>query len=94
MRDELIEKIVQFEWDYDSYEVSDQFGNIECDIEAKENLTEYISNTLESSSNILIENLEEYMNEMDEDDELYKTAKELIEEIKTYQLSLNNEMEI
>lgn len=94
MRDELIEKIVQFEWDYDSYEVSDQFGNIECDIEARESLAEYISNTLENSSNILIENLEEYMIEMDEDEELYKTAKELIEEIKTYQLSLNNEMEI
>lgn len=92
--DELVNKLAEYEEEFDHYEVTDQFGNVNTDEQSMKELKASISQALTTDSNIVINALQENLEEIDdENDEMYKRTKELIEEVKQYQ-ELNDEIEM
>lgn len=92
--DELVDKLAEYEEDFDHYETTDNFGNVLTDEQSLKDLKEYISKSLSEDPAIVLNALQENLEDIDdENDEMYKKTKELIDEIKQYQ-ELNNDMEM
>ena len=80
--EELSEKIVKFMYDLDWYDMCDNYGNIEIDSDARKTALEETYNTLVSKPNELLERLNFYKEEMEENYELYSDLISLISEVE------------
>ncbi|MBP3462966.1 MAG: hypothetical protein J6K45_00545 [Clostridia bacterium] len=79
---ELADKLLKYMSDYDWYNLVDECGNIEIDSNAKTRAKETIIYNLTNEPNSILKFLNESIEEMDTDNELYNQTKELIKEIK------------
>lgn len=79
---ELADKLLKYMSDYDWYNLVDECENIEIDSNAKTRAKETIIYNLTNEPNSILKFLNESIEEMDIDNELYNQTKELIKEIK------------
>lgn len=79
--EELSEKILKFMFDYDWYNMCDNYGNINTDDDARKKTLEEIYNTLVNNPKDILNRLENIISKMEESDELYNETKELIDEL-------------
>lgn len=79
---ELADKLLKYMSDYDWYNLVDECGNIEIDSNAKTRAKETIIYNLTNEPNSILKFLNDSIEEMDTDNELYNQTKELIKEIK------------
>lgn len=92
---ELAERIIKYEADLDWYGLVDDYGNIETDEDARKNLKEITIALLKISPNDILNSLQENLEEMDEDNELYQETKDLIKELEDLkELQEENDMEM
>lgn len=93
--EELAERIIKYEADLDWYGLVDDYGNIETDEDARKNLKEITIALLQVSPNDILNSLQENLEEMDEDNELYQETKDLIKELEDLkELQEENDMEM
>lgn len=95
--EELAEKILEYEANTEWYEICDQYGNIDCETEARNQLFDEILTTLKNSPNDILERLkldiEEFKLDKSNDNKKdYETAKELVKQIE--ELEETEEIEI
>lgn len=79
--EELSKKILKFMFDYDWYNMCDNYGNINTDDDARKKTLEEIYNTLVNNPKDILNRLENIISKMEESDELYNETKELIDEL-------------
>ena len=98
--EKLANKIIEFEAEYNWYELVDDYGNIEIDDEARKYLLEETLNILQNSPNEIITHLNTIKEDLecDEDSESkkeYQDTKELIDNIEKYKVDqLNDSLEM
>lgn len=96
----MANKIIEFEAEYNWYELVDDYGNIEIDDEARKYLLEETLNILQNSPNEIITHLNTIKEDLecDEDSESkkeYQDTKELIDNIEKYKVEqLNDSLEM
>lgn len=79
--EELSEKLLNFMFDYDWYNMCDNYGNINTDDDARKKTLEEIYNTVVNNPKDILNRLENIISKMEESDELYNETKELIDEL-------------
>lgn len=85
--EKLANKIVEYEANYNWYDLVDDYGNIEIDSEARKNLLEETLRTLQNSPDVIISHLKVIKEDLEcdetfENDKEYQETKELIDEIE------------
>ncbi len=80
--EELSEKIVKFMYEYNWYDMNDNYGNIETDSDARKFAFEETYKTLVNKPNDILERLLFFKEEMEENYELYSDLISLISEVE------------
>lgn len=98
--EKLANKIIEFEAEYNWYELVDDYGNIEIDDEARKYLLEETLNILQNSPNDIITRLNIIKEDLECDEDFeskkeYQDTKELIDNIEKYKAEqLNDSLEM
>ena len=98
--EKLANKIIEFEAEYNWYELVDDYGNIEIDDEARKYLLEETLNILQNSPNDIIIHLNIIKEDLECDEDFeskkeYQDTKELIDNIEKYKAEqLNDSLEM
>ena len=87
--EKLANKIIEFEAEYNWYDLVDDYGNIEIDDEARKHLFEETLRTLQNSPDDIITHLNTIKEDLECDEDFennkeYQDTKELIEDIEKY----------
>ena len=87
--EKLVNKIIEFEAEYNWYDLVDDYGNIEIDDEARKHLFEETLKVLQNSPDDIITHLNTIKEDLECDDDLennrkYQDTKELIDNIEKY----------
>ena len=87
--EKLANKIIEFESEYNWYDLVDDYGNIEIDDEARKHLFEETLKVLQNSPDDIITHLNTIKEDLECDDDLennrkYQDTKELIDNIEKY----------
>lgn len=96
----MANKIIEFEAEYNWYELVDDYGNIEIDDEARKYLLEETLNILQNSPNDIITRLNIIKEDLECDEDFeskkeYQDTKELIDNIEKYKAEqLNDSLEM
>lgn len=83
----MANKIIEYEANYNWYDLVDDYGNIEIDSDARKNLLEETLRTLQNSPDNIISHLKTIKVDLEcdenfENDKEYQETKELINEIE------------
>lgn len=83
----MANKIIEYEANYNWYDLVDDYGNIEIDSDARKNLLEETLRTLQNSPDNIISHLKTIKKDLEcdenfENDKEYQETKELINEIE------------
>ena len=83
----MANKIIEYEANYNWYDLVDDYGNIEIDSDARKNLLEETLRTLQNSPDNIISHLKTIKEDFEcdenfENDKEYQETKELINEIE------------
>lgn len=83
----MANKIIEYEANFNWYDLVDDYGNIEIDSEARKNLLEETLRTLQNSPDVIILHLKAIKEDLEcdetfENDKVYQETKELIDEIE------------
>ena len=83
----MANKIIEYEANYNWYDLVDDYGNIEIDSEVRKNLLEETLRTLQNSPDVIISHLKVIKEDLEcdktfENDKEYQETKELIDEIE------------
>lgn len=83
----MANKIIEYEANYNWYDLVDDYGNIEIDSDARKNLLEETLRTLQNSPDNIISRLKTIKEDLEcdenfENDKEYQETKELINEIE------------
>lgn len=96
----MANKIIEYEADYNWYDLVDDFGNIETDEDARKSLLEEIMKTLQNSPDDIIKHFNTIKEDLEcekdfEKDKEYQETKEIIDEIEKYKAEqLENSLEM
>lgn len=87
--EKLANKIIEFEAEYNWYDLVDDYGNIEIDDEARKHLFEETLKVLHNSSDDIITHLNTIKEDLECDEDFennreYQDTKELIDNIEKY----------
>lgn len=85
--EKLANKIIEYEANYNWYDLVDDYGNIEIDSDARKNLLGETLETLQNSPNTIISHLKTIKEDLEcdenfENNKEYQETKELIDEIE------------
>ncbi len=87
--EKLVNKIIEFEAEYNWYDLVDDYGNIEIDDEARKHLFEETLKVLQNSPDDIITHLNTIKEDLECDEDFennreYQDTKELIDNIEKY----------